>query len=1134
MKKNTKQTENQHRAAFRNRIQKSNGNKLIITEARNKLPTNLFDESVEWMVKQLKISLPLKNPFPKEFRSLIVNRPLDPISFPREIAWISAMLKAFSEKINVFVQHKENIELLLLQGDNASLKSELQEIKDNFGVSFWWIEHSIAVKQLFEGIESQKKFITEIKSFFTPKSITRYIVNQMSVRNEPSVTFARFSSQLRNNIDELKLEDGWKKIIKYHVLEKWPISLAGSIEVLQYASTESIIDAYEAFIYLAKNIASQNGLVNESKILVKNLISLNKKINDTRIESLILSLTGGEDGKLVTYDLNSYKSYFISSKEESLSLLLSDPININNYIRYVSESKHEDTTISGVLCHRLAGYFSNILKKEGNVDFGISELNKLSLIFPGIDIISVIQAISLGDMFSGLSDVATSEETNSIFEETDSLLKFAFASKLELNPLVFKFLPIELKNSIIKHSVQNQCLPIHHFPWLHEFVDKTSSFLNLENIIEEAQHYWMLKDYQLVVSCEERAAGTNNKMYQMALLRFSTYSLIKLGLFKDCIDRVAKEYINNNNSRYVLPIIELTDKIDKAMRREIGHELSLPILYNIYQKHFDKAYDSAYSQSVISVLRKNSVHKPSELKQISHSYDTLSLIYFLRYCCLPDVYRKTGAFENTKDLYTERIAILDWLIELDVNNSEAYKLEIINLTRKIVLMARRAEVEQSRIELNIESFLREAEKSTKENYDRYVAIRRVNVMPSASDNVQNDNTDASVPLLSITEPKDEASDLFLNILKDLILAFIGDLDKFLSTRIRHTVLESELLSPLVNSYLVTLRDGQEQYKFHEYWLKDIKVKDAITADKINSALVEFDSAYDQLVQLIKNQWVHIRFGKNNKGLIEFNLNIFKAEKMEEIIGRLYLPFPSFASAMFQIFTTELEPGLDKIRRHLNVTGKNRALSLVDKLEKELKLIDDTPIDLLNAVRDVRASILRAFDLVISWFKLGYESSNEPLALDHVIEISTEIMRHYNPRFVANINLNSASNVLVSGLLINSYIDVFINVFNNVMTRAGLGDYPLADVSGIISDDKVRIKVKNKIGKDIQLSDTRLIVDEIMLKINSDSYKANLRREGGTGLIRIFDTIRSLRIDPNLKIKVKDERIFTVSFNLPTS
>jgi hypothetical protein len=1126
-------TENLLKVKFKDGLRSARIRALFLDGSRKNLPFNLISESLEWTLRQRFYPFAL---FPDANRQLGQFVPFNSIPFKREIEWVKTLILLNSGKLNLFVDLRKKLERETLLGNYDGSKEILDIIRAEFGVSFWWIKHSIAVLQLADGIEGQKQFANEMKSSFPPRSLISYIIHQISVRNEPSVTPSRFATQVNEDIKRWTLHEEWKVVGRYHLFEELPDNVETALTILRYSEADSLVDLYDAFLYLCKSYACIDGDDKDKIHLGKTLEQLSEKIVDTRLCSIRFLLSDTRVQLESHETLETYNAFLSSD------FITDDEIRRDNAQQSVGQYLIEavlpvKSEISGALSSKISKYLSDITAKNNSTESSAGEVDRLALAFPGFDVIQSIQAISNSLLthipLNGKNLIHVNEREHSRIQ---ARLLFAFSPIIHFHPLIIELLPRTVSKKLIDSSMLNNEIVVDKYPWIRP-VDHRLYYIQ-EKKVNEILRAIDVEDYGKVVTDSKLLRMSGLPAYEMFGMKYLSYGLLRNGDVKDCVELVTREYIKNPNCHFILPIRDLADTITKDMAKEMSGDPSLTIMYHIYSRHIDGAYEHKIRKSVSEMLVRNGVTRPSYLRNDAFQFEKEKLIYFLRYGCLPEVIYMTGDYESSRELLEERNKILEWLIYLDQNNIEEYQAEIVNKTRHIVLQARKAEVEQRKIELNLDGYLREAEKTVRESYDRYIAYQHSNLGNLGMTNkIAEVANSSSTPLLPTALPQDEVSALFRSMVVDLLNIFTRDrnygLDGFLATRIRHNVLESELRSPLVAARLITTLDSNGQYRFNAYWLGSNQIQDTEYAYTLNNYLSDFARQYDALLLEIKNHWVQIKRDGSDIGMIEVMLDEQSLGQIEALVKDLNTPFDDFAQSLFMYFVKAIEPGLASIRERLNDEAKSRALTLVDDLEKcLLDSIEKNSYPLLNAIRDVRGAILRAFDRVIEWFRLANEISNDPLPLSHVIQISIEISQHFNPRFDADLALGDAGEISVPGVLITAYTDIFIVFFDNVINRSGLTDSPKVNIAATVVDGKIVLTLENCIGPDVDKEKAKMRLAKIMQSLVDGSYRERIRGESGTGLSRVFDIISvGFRFDPQLKAEIVNN-IFKAEFSLP--
>jgi hypothetical protein len=96
-----------------------------------------------------------KSPFFESIEEIYIKDPLRfSNNFKREFKWLTTNLETHFEKINLFVEQKNNFETCLLLDDYKKASEVLSVVENNFGVSLWSIESHFIIEEKLNGHES--------------------------------------------------------------------------------------------------------------------------------------------------------------------------------------------------------------------------------------------------------------------------------------------------------------------------------------------------------------------------------------------------------------------------------------------------------------------------------------------------------------------------------------------------------------------------------------------------------------------------------------------------------------------------------------------------------------------------------------------------------------------------------------------------------------------------------------------------------------------------------------------------------------------------------------------------------------------------------------------------------------------
>ena len=228
----------------------------------------------------------------------------------------------------------------------------------------------------------------------------------------------------------------------------------------------------------------------------------------------------------------------------------------------------------------------------------------------------------------------------------------------------------------------------------------------------------------------------------------------------------------------------------------------------ILKNHWDNAPgdEIVLNVSYDEFLYKLGVSRPSELTKTIASDDWNEYYtYFLAEVCVPNVMDRSLAFESYDDVLKERCYICSDLIDLDPQHAEKYEKEINSITGSMMTQRTKREVEKGKIYVDIDGVKTVLKKDLIDSYERY------------QDYQQHSMEDLVVRIIEALKIAEKDGEPFIlsydntaqlsELIKKARNVFVADnkygLDGYLSVRIRHGTLESQLRSCFEKHKLIT-------------------------------------------------------------------------------------------------------------------------------------------------------------------------------------------------------------------------------------------------------------------------------------------------------------------------------------------
>jgi hypothetical protein len=571
----------------------------------------------------------------------------------------------------------------------------------------------------------------------------------------------------------------------------------------------------------------------------------------------------------------------------------------------------------------------------------------------------------------------------------------------------------------------------------------------------------------------------------------------------------------------------------------------LSISCDAYVKNVGHEMENARRFAYEDYLKKLGINKPSELRPFIEEIDRVKLIYYLNIICVESNMDTSDAFAGgSQEVVEERLAICRILTEIDPLNSFSYKAEIKELVRKIVINSRRQEVDQSRIYVDVQSVKDIAEIELKENFERYKAYIKYDVksVNEKKEWPSREAKDSNGLVSVINTPENEVHELLgflFNEVTDLYLSANVGLDRFISTRIRHGELERNMRSTIQKYNLITKRTTKNgPYLRNDYWLNKLTTSNE-TLKNVNNAFVKFSESYDNLIGRIANDWLQIKKSDKPGGLFNFEISDLDINLIAESVKE-ETTLKEFIDILIQHLDNKLILSLLNIRDKLHNDAKSQAKSLLNKLFDELNQLIPTQItDLQGSISQARTDFGAQFDKIIEWFVPSFSGNSAPYSIEDAVMVAEAIIKEAHPFFTVDVDADEQGAFLIHGRL-PIFMDIFINIFENVVKRSGL-EQPGAEVKIWASyfDDNMTLincKVSNALGLNV---DEATIVSDLKRKkklLEAEAYHDYLASEGNSGLFKIYKSVRDFNvkdseIEPTVDFGIESNK-FKITLSVP--
>lgn len=1050
-------------------------------------------------------------------------------SFEKEVNWSLLAIRKFSDKIQIFVDKKEEYEKALIIGDYSSANSILDTIEKEVCFSLWGIEQRFMLIEIEKGLKENTKFLNDINEqnkkwfikrfshFFSLKAEKELSVNQYNI------SLARL---LYRYIESENQVDLHYYNFKLNFLEVEQQTLYP--DFLAIEGYHSIIDKYISLIRILQLAVLENDK-DKKAFLDSRIYYLSKKVNDFNIDKLRLLIDTNFDFeyKPREQDINSLKAldYYTSGEykkvEELLEeMLIQNPLSIELYEIYLKSLVLQEKELSPIgqddssFQNRILKSLYGILLRNESMPECLNEIRKIAFN------ISSIFSLSFYLMNFYKEEV----EGKNIFKQ-QSVLNTKF-----LNPSFIKF----LSDSCRKKNLSFEFINSSSLAYLFQQQKGTIQTIEASNLPENRKRILNAFLYQKNKKYEEAILLWEEMLNEASLKNFQREKVLQnlfkcheeLSQFDKCIDLYVDNYFDNPLLVSNIVVDRIKKKIRTAKYKNVNHTINLPLFYKLTNSE-DYDVHTAYECYLIA----QGCFTPTELIELVAKDIDEKIIYFLSDICTLDIFKHSPFITSSKHKYNERISVCKSLVLLDSISESEYKDEIERLTKRLIIQKGIQEIDESKIYVNQTGIIETELKNITSIFRRFKMIgelkseKDISILSLYSDRMfsykMSDEEDGN------EFSKDPQFDIYKDIfyfLRDKFLFSNYGLQQYLSARIRHGVLLGEIRPEFENLNLITEKEkGIDSYKDNSNWdLFTLQLNDAENV-KFQEILSDFSTNIDALInEEILSRSLQIKIeDKNPLGWLDYNFD-------DLILQISYLAHQDiegveeFANAIFSDLWSRTEKNLSDIKAKVNGEIKEKFFELLLKLEQELiNVFGNIPEQLANNINEARVNIENKLIKVANWFSIT-ESNISDFQIEKIVDVSLE----YNKTIIPMKEINCSC--LFKGVYYPPLVDLVRIFMDNATKHSGFDDENVK-FHVLINEqrDLLNMQFRNPLAPSIDIDNLKTKICSFTLDLNKSM------KEKGSGFHKAMRIVKTdlIHNENDMSLSLNDENEFCIDISL---
>jgi len=1113
---------------FKRKVHSSKGLINGLADARKATDPSLFPAIIKSLGSQgIYKALLAQTTFPKrlkEYTSAGKMR-LTRISTDGEILWSASVLSLFLQELQLYVELRDRFYNEYFNGDIEEATVLLDRIQEKFGYSLWLIGHRLQLLQSTEGLQAQKDYLEEIISTKNLSQMITWLSYYLSLRAESSVTFSSFSSELAELLIGNELSDYViRKLLPYNLTE---IQDPGS--PISWDETHCIIDRFETFIAMALLYFSREGSA-KRPIIQKALILLSQTQDKSILRAL--SVANGELNKSVGGALTLSDLY---TKGEYAKILASDDENLEIIARAhaitataLPDSTSEALRIQALsLMHKILAISPEMeqcklsLKKIALQCFGHSYSYQISGFlershdhlfvdeYNGVDKLSALHSATdnpwNAPVLSTLSDTNWTHQLELVEPNSPSLL-------------IRAALRGDAKFSDLEKS--------QHLPDYRLEAYKGHASLLWGKLDTAIEHY----NNVIALGVTYMSEAARRYLFEAHMAKGDKKSAMYL-----VVDHIVKN--SSAASLYPLERLCLTCLDEVSLHSEIGLAILLHAASKGGAQHLEREISDIYE----NVLDEHGISRPTEITFNQSKFCNTHLIYFLRHVCVPRIMDDTTHFDDADEIDNERIKICQQLLQQDLENSTIYLAEIRAITRDTEVSHLLAKVQTSKIfvdEVGVKQALEPAVKSFLPRYKQLLSSPNLAYQAEKISKILAEMlaSKGHPEFKDLKLPATELESLFSSVLIEAITQFSLNpaygLDTHVSTSIRHGAFEGHLRSPLAAEDLLCSPSGDD--KLPEVWENRLTSLSPEANAGLSKSLFKFTQKFEALVASYLKEKLHIRMAGPSTAMFSFEASPAQNQKLMQSITTNTEPtdlIEKLLAHCWELTLRSLEEIQDDLRHNLS---HNMSLTF-DSLAKsaENHAAHDQIAPLLDAIARARTSFEAATNDVAEWFQKPTDLTREPFDLDIAVQVALRQIKNCYIKSTIHCKLGLQINKKLQGFNLDGLCEILFILLQNVIIHSGLDEQEMAvDLSGHLTDSKLTIECKNKTNCEVAIQERISSAKEAMRMYEKDSALRMARKEGGSGLSKIWRISEyELRTEHSIQLSVADDGTFCAKLTL---
>ena len=1061
-----------------------------------------------------------------------------PKSLKNEINWTILGIKQHIDVIRKFIEYRKIFEHQVLLGEYSKALETLSNVEKEIGVSIWFYESKFIVYEMMGAQDKSISLISQINEEKQGKDEDNGYVTLLLYylwnRSKKDLSAIKYDEDLFNQIKKNRT-DFHKDTYNYHLFRLnyyTSYNIENTAIPLVMESTNSIIDRYIVLLQVLQSAFSKDDNID---VIISRSQYLYKLTNDRALLPFICLKS-----KLLFNNDDYYDTRYVQ---------IIDSYYKGNYSDVIIQCK---------------AYI-----KEDSSNFDVIKFYCYSLLFAGngyspiyFDSVSPINQISK-KLYDTISEKDNSATLYNLYQLNKNLYGFSIAAGLDYfikdenntaKSKLLKLLSLKCFDPLYSTIFKNEDDALLYLDKGLKYIGSSISIehqmrrikkeitpqsIVADYITEEdnAKISYLNQDYEQAYKSwiEILQKNKHNNPICQTAIKFAFDCLIRLEKHQNAITLFVDEYIQNPITIKKTDVASFMQLLKKQKYKGIKRTIELPIFVGLNSpKDTDKSF---VFQSFCDYY---DVKKPSELFDLITDHAKEKVETFFSVIVSEDILRHYVYINSTQESLEEKQKLLSFLINMKTEREPQYKNFADEVLEELIVYTGTKKIDESKIFANdhaiIKYELTDIEglyESFKVQYDLLETGTKtflfIDVASLSDPDLIIDGTIIKKNVKYTDNAIYQVAYALYDTIRDKFLYSKFGLGTYLSTRIRHGVLEGELRSDFAVQNLV-LNKSNDKYVENPFWVQTYGL-DRNTNEELNRILADFSKQVDALISEFKSDVLQIKIDKEEKGHFDYYID---SETLS--LEALQIAYKSKDSQEFcQLVIKSLweitERNLNNIRSYIKDELSGKFHSLFDELMQKMSAIHSEHFqnDIAKCISDVRASFSQKLLKIEGWFHIQ-ESKFDDFNLQNLINMAWESTCKFYPKVNLECQLNiQGANLTIKALYGIHFSDILRIFLTNMFKYS----------SSKMFSNKINSQITTTIQDNILIftfeNDIMQNEEELNQKFKSlmDS-QGRLQTEGGSGLVKAQKIVQYDLDDVDNYIDIKAENqkcIATIRINL---